>query len=329
MNAPSYLNNRDVLNARIAAIDTEIIKRQFSVNADYSSKASPSLYNKEPKPQEVFTTSSATWSLGESAPAFDSSPAADKPTYNYLVENTGNFSITITDDDEPMPASDDGYWDNMVDISMDYTIVDDNNPSNATRTPSSFNNDSVSLELPVESDLSASKYQVEIMQQLRVTFHLKSFRKNQLEAITAAMEGRDVFVLMPTGGGKSLCFQLPAVCVTGKTKGVTVVVSPLVALMKDQVDNLKAKGVAAFLWNSETSYDEAMHSFKGHANRPTLLYVTPEKLKESSSLRGILSNLYRNNELARFVIDEAHCISTWGQDFRNAVSNYLSIRIST
>ncbi|KAJ7231453.1 ATP-dependent DNA helicase [Mycena haematopus] len=171
-------------------------------------------------------------------------------------------------------------------------------------------------------------YAAEIKSHLNSTFGLKEFRLNQFEAINATMAGRDVFVLMPTGGGKSLCFQLPAVCRGGKTKGVTVVVSPLLALMHDQVNGLKEKGIDAVLLTSSTPETEARHIQKRLYSRekPMLLYLTPERLKVSENTKSMLSQLYRSKELARFVIDEAHCISTWGQDFRDAYQNLHTLR---
>ncbi|KAJ6611796.1 P-loop containing nucleoside triphosphate hydrolase protein [Mycena sp. CBHHK59/15] len=169
---------------------------------------------------------------------------------------------------------------------------------------------------------------MELKQNLGRIFRLEKFRQNQFEAMNATMAGRDVFVLMPTGGGKSLCYQLPAVCRTGETKGVTVVVSPLLALMYDQVNALKAKGVDAVLLTSATQEGEAkeIRDRLYSASKPTLLYVTPERLKISTALNSMLSYLYRSKELARFVIDEAHCISTWGQDFREAYQGLHTLR---
>ncbi|EJU05622.1 ATP-dependent DNA helicase, partial [Dacryopinax primogenitus] len=134
------------------------------------------------------------------------------------------------------------------------------------------------------------------------------------------MGGKDVYVLMPTGGGKSLCYQLPAVCKTGKTKGVTVVISPLLALMSDQVQHCRDLNIDVVMLNSDISKDEAREteSRLRSRNKPALCYITPEGLEARGSLRNLLSYLHNDNNLARFVIDEAHCVSQWGFDFRPA-----------
>jgi ATP-dependent DNA helicase RecQ len=143
---------------------------------------------------------------------------------------------------------------------------------------------------------------------LKRTFGYGSFRPLQREICEASLDGRDVFALLPTGGGKSLCFQIPALA----RGGLTVVVSPLIALMKDQVDQLQASGVAATFLNSTLEADEARSRLRGlHRNEYRLLYVAPERLM----LEGWAENLKKWN-VTCLAIDEAHCVSEWGHDFR-------------
>ena len=153
---------------------------------------------------------------------------------------------------------------------------------------------------------------------LKQYFGFTSFRPLQEEIIRDALAGKDVFALLPTGGGKSLCFQLPAMA----RAGLTVVVSPLIALMKDQVDALQASGIPATFLNSSLAAGESRGRLRGlHTGQYRLLYVAPERLM----LSGFLSDLQRwgVNLLA---VDEAHCISEWGHDFRPEYRKLAELR---
>lgn len=157
-----------------------------------------------------------------------------------------------------------------------------------------------------------------LAQLLKSTFGYGSFRPLQREICEATLAGRDVFALLPTGGGKSLCFQLPALV----RPGLTIVVSPLIALMKDQVDQLQASGVAATFLNSTLDADESRARLRGlHRGEFKLLYVAPERLM----LDGWAENL-KNWNVSCLAIDEAHCVSEWGHDFRPEYRQLAKLR---
>jgi ATP-dependent DNA helicase RecQ len=153
---------------------------------------------------------------------------------------------------------------------------------------------------------------------LKQYFGFASFRPLQEDIICDSLAGKDVFALLPTGGGKSLCFQLPALA----RDGLTVVVSPLIALMKDQVDALQASGIAATFLNSSLAQGESRERLRGlHNGEFRLLYVAPERL----ILSGFLADLQKWN-VNLFAIDEAHCISEWGHDFRPEYRQIAQLR---
>ena len=177
------------------------------------------------------------------------------------------------------------------------------------------------MHIPLSYICPGGKSNVRAMQQsplltlLKHHFGYTQFRHNQQEIIENVLAGKDTMVLMPTGGGKSVCYQLPALALGG----VTVVVSPLIALMKDQVDALRQNGIPAAFLNSTLSGQEqqtVIHQLRN--GQLKLLYLAPERLVGEGNFMALLAEV----NVSLFAIDEAHCISHWGHDFRQ---EYLAL----
>jgi superfamily II DNA helicase RecQ len=160
-----------------------------------------------------------------------------------------------------------------------------------------------------------SRHDATMFYALKNFWGYNTFRFQQQQIIRKALQGQDCFVIMPTGGGKSLCYQLPAII----SSGVTIVVTPLVSLMQNQVSSLvnsKGGGIPAFAFHSSITEKQAKDAYRELAKiHPILklIYVTPEKVAKSETFLEILDKLYDDGQLSRIVIDEAHCVSQWGK----------------
>ncbi|XP_059485307.1 ATP-dependent DNA helicase Q1-like [Neocloeon triangulifer] len=157
----------------------------------------------------------------------------------------------------------------------------------------------------------------QVQQQLRDVFKIKKFRHLQLSAVNATLSKQDLILVMPTGGGKSLCYQLPALL----SPGVTLVISPLISLMEDQVMQVRKLGVGAEMLTGSTKREENTRIKnlllkKSGDEDLKLLFVAPEKLAKNKSFMSLLQTLHRSDRIARIAIDEVHCCSDWGHDFR-------------
>lgn len=272
--------------------------------------------------------------LPEEEPGIDESTDAD----TFDSQGPSRRAPIVLDSEQD---SDDMLWDQFddetgpIDSLPGLPVV--SSSSAVPATASMPNGSSLTIVQP-DPELTKRSYYQEVVDVRNKVFGIKSWRTNQLESICSVMDGNDTFVLMPTGGGKSLTFQLPAEVMHRRKRAVTLVVGPLIALMADQEQAMKKKGIEVIaFYGSKGADDDDKEQQQLNAKQrqdlerlyalmvdpqqgPAIVYATPEKIANSARFQRCLLHLHEKGKLFMIAVDEAHVIASWGRTFREDVS---------